>query len=801
MAEKSFGVKEINLIGASGTPTIESPNNLNLNAVNVAISTNATIGGNLTVSGTVGIAGTLTYEDVTNVDSIGILTARTGVKVLAGGINVVGVSYFNNNIVATATTALSVTAADESSDTSCNVLFSTAATGNVAPKTGSNLTFNSSNGALSATTFSGSGASLTNLPAGNLTGTLPALDGSSLTGIAVTEAPVTDYTISANGSSAYRFHGGGVDETANNPTLYLIRGQKYRFNNTTGSSHPFALRVSSGGSAYTDGVTGSQNGIQFFTVPYAAPASLVYQCAIHSGMVGSIVIRGGANFASISNNADNRVITGGSGANLNGESGLTFDGSKLVNAGSQTLTAGTAPQYRLNASSSDSSDNDRAIFGLATATNHFINGSSSGDTILRTTNSGNLLFGVGTSEKLRIASNGDIGLGTIPETDSYQPSLYFAGGNANIWGSGNANLYSAVNARYTGAGGWKYNNNGVASYVGQQSGVWNFFNAPSGTADATATFTERFRITFTDATIYGATDGVLNLTTTDGRGSFIRFQENGTSKAWVGCSEGLGQGDQDDLGLVGSDKIRFRSNGSQRLVIDSNEFRHGAANVLEGSLDDVRIRNSSSYKGFVLRGTGGSGGMANHDEYCFLFNRMGSDGEIVTFNAQGSQEGSISVNGSSVSYNGGVLSRWSQLVGISTNNKADRPTIYQGTVMSNLDEMCEWADEENMQLNKTEVSTVSGDKNVAGVFWAWDDDDDTYVNDFYIAQTGDYIIRVGAATTVTRGDLLESAGDGTAKPQSDDIVRSKTVAKVTSGIAHTTYPDGTKTYPCVLMGS
>ena len=37
MAEKGFGVKEINLIGASGTPTIESPNNLNLNAVNVCL--------------------------------------------------------------------------------------------------------------------------------------------------------------------------------------------------------------------------------------------------------------------------------------------------------------------------------------------------------------------------------------------------------------------------------------------------------------------------------------------------------------------------------------------------------------------------------------------------------------------------------------------------------------------------------------------------------------------------------------------------------------------------------------------
>ena len=55
MAEKSFGVKEINLIGASGTPTIESPNNLNLNAVNVAISTNVSVGGTLTVSGNVSI--------------------------------------------------------------------------------------------------------------------------------------------------------------------------------------------------------------------------------------------------------------------------------------------------------------------------------------------------------------------------------------------------------------------------------------------------------------------------------------------------------------------------------------------------------------------------------------------------------------------------------------------------------------------------------------------------------------------------------------------------------------------------
>jgi len=41
-----------------------------------------------TFSGNVSIAGTLTYEDVTNIDSIGIVTARTGVKVTAGGVDV-----------------------------------------------------------------------------------------------------------------------------------------------------------------------------------------------------------------------------------------------------------------------------------------------------------------------------------------------------------------------------------------------------------------------------------------------------------------------------------------------------------------------------------------------------------------------------------------------------------------------------------------------------------------------------------------------------------------------------------------
>jgi hypothetical protein len=173
-------------------------------------------------------------------------------------------------------------------------------------------------------------------------------------------------------------------------------------------------------------------------------------------------------------------------------------------------------------------------------------------------------------------------------------------------------------------------------------------------------------------------------------------------------------------------------------------------------------------------------------------NRATDDGAIVRIGQNGIQEGSISVSGTTISYNGGHLSRWSRLL----DNSKDT-TIVKGTVMTNLDEMVEWGDEDNEQLNKMAVSSVEGDANVAGVFVNWDDDDD--YNDMNVAMTGDMVIRIAQGTTVARGDLLMSAGDGTAKPQGDDIVRSKTIAKVTSTNVSHTYDDGTYLVPCVLM--
>ena len=59
-------------------------------------------------------------------------------------------------------------------------------------------------------------------------------------------------------------------------------------------------------------------------------------------------------------------------------------------------------------------------------------------------------------------------------------------------------------------------------------------------------------------------------------------------------------------------------------------------------------------------------------------------------------------------------------------------------------------------------------------------------------------VRISKDITVNAGDLLSSKGDGTAKVQDDDIVRSKTIGKVLTNIKQETYDDGSYTVPCAL---
>ena len=78
----------------------------------------------------------------------------------------------------------------------------------------------------------------------------------------------------------------------NDPTLYLRRGEQYKFNNISGG-HPIRIQSTQGssGTPYNTGVTNNAgNGAVIFKVPMSAPATLYYQCTAHPNMNGTINI-------------------------------------------------------------------------------------------------------------------------------------------------------------------------------------------------------------------------------------------------------------------------------------------------------------------------------------------------------------------------------------------------------------------------------------------------------------------------------------------------------------------------------
>tara|TARA_A100001035_G_scaffold204663_1_gene164795 strand:- start:1244 stop:2692 length:1449 start_codon:yes stop_codon:yes gene_type:complete len=103
------------------------------------------------------------------------------------------------------------------------------------------------------------------------------------------------FTIGASGNSAYTFQGEGLNGTVNNPTLYLTRGQTYRFVNVSGA-HPLQIQSTQGasGTAYNTGVTGNSGGSQTVVVEvqHDAPDILYYQCTSHAAMNGILYITG-----------------------------------------------------------------------------------------------------------------------------------------------------------------------------------------------------------------------------------------------------------------------------------------------------------------------------------------------------------------------------------------------------------------------------------------------------------------------------------------------------------------------------
>jgi hypothetical protein len=118
---------------------------------------------------------------------------------------------------------------------------------------------------------------------------------------------ITMLTVTANGTSAYRFDQYG---TTDDPTIYAINATTIAFNLAGAASHPFLIQDNTG-TNYNTGLThvttagvvttgssaqGQTSGTLYWKIPDSISGNYRYQCGSHAGMVGTITIK---NFATI----------------------------------------------------------------------------------------------------------------------------------------------------------------------------------------------------------------------------------------------------------------------------------------------------------------------------------------------------------------------------------------------------------------------------------------------------------------------------------------------------------------------
>ena len=313
--------------------------------------------------GSIGIAGTLTYEDVTSVDSIGIITARTGVIVGSG------VTLNATGVIAT--------------------------------------------GVVTATSFSGSGANLTSLPAANLTGTLPAISGANLTSL---------------------------------------------------------------------------------------PAQ-----------------------ATIANNADNRIITGGSGVNLNGETSGTFSSGQL-----KILTDGASGSgIRLVGKSSNSGAEIDFYNNADNSLQGYIEFSDAGSRFWNLTNT-DIHFRTNNTERLRILAGGGLTFNgdtaSANALDDYEEGTYVPTTNTGLTLQSSYDIfaYIKVGRMCTVRGLFYPNNNPSGNYAMTFSLPFGAYNYTQIAGAGGSSVMHRL--------ISGASNGV-SVYVEDG-GTIAKFYKNGGSGNW-----------------------------------------------------------------------------------------------------------------------------------------------------------------------------------------------------------------------------------------------------------------------------
>ena len=173
---------------------------------------------------------------------------------------------------------------------------------------------------------------------GDVTGNITYAKTAGVSTVAGIATYTSEWTLGADGTSHYTFSGPGLTGAENDPTLYLIRGQQYKFKNRSGG-HPFRIQSTvngSTGTAFNDGITNNDaaNGTDLlWNVQLDTPATLYYQCTAHANMGGKINIldifdNDGSNLTGVSTNFTSAIGISSAGLRIGvGVTQLNFVGT------------------------------------------------------------------------------------------------------------------------------------------------------------------------------------------------------------------------------------------------------------------------------------------------------------------------------------------------------------------------------------------------------------------------------------------------------------------------------------------
>ena len=316
--------------------------------------------------------------------------------------------------------------------------------------------------------------------------------------------------------------------------------------------------------------------------------------------------------ATIANNADNRVITGGSGVNLNGEANLTFDGNNLT----QTIDADTegfkqtaaGNHYIKNIIDANRSGAGASILALQANWNGKEVSTIKFRTGADTTNKddGHICFETSSAnniaERLRITSDGDIGVGVASPDGRFHimgGNLGGAGsvtadtaGNLLVLESNNSNGMSLLNANDERANIY-FGTSGTDGQI--EAGIQYAHESVSTTADRRAMIFrvgggERARIQTGRLLVGRATPITI---TGDGSSHVFEQLDNNGYAVGLHCD----QSNQRGLGIYyntsrsPSDAIRFVVGSSAKfIVLGSGNVQN--ANNSYGNISDVSLKEN-----------------------------------------------------------------------------------------------------------------------------------------------------------------------------------------------------------------